>query len=213
MIKAIIFDLDGTLLDTLEDIRIALNKAFCAYHYNAHFTYEETKKFVGNGAKNLVINAGKALNAKEEDIQDILNNYMNRYKDDCVTYTKPFLHVEETLKELRKNNIILGVLSNKPDRDVKTCINKYFPNVFDVCYGSRDGVKLKPNPEALESILQEIKVSKEETLYVGDMYVDEMLSKNANVKFVGCLFGYNFKKFENYYALINDFQELLELVK
>ncbi len=208
MIRCLIFDLDGTLLDTLVDIEDSINYAFNKHGYKVNYSYEEMKQFIGHGARNLILNAGKACNLKEEDIDQVFKTYKTKYNHESTNKTKPFEGVKETLLKLKKK-YKLCVLSNKTDEDVQKCINNYFPNIFDFVLGEIKGVKLKPEVDGINLILKKFDLNKDEVIYIGDMQVDEILCNNALIKFVGCKFGYETKKFRKYYLLINSFGELL----
>lgn len=212
MIKGVIFDLDGTLLDTILDISSALNWAFNQYGYNVSFGKEETKRFIGHGAEELVIKAGKELNIKQSDVSKVFKAYRNKYKGMLFSKTKPFDNVIETLKVLKEKGILLAVLSNKTDSDVQECVNYYFKDMFDYVSGQKKDVELKPHKQGIDLILDKFALSKEEVLYVGDMEVDEMTAQNAQVKFIGCNYGYSTIRFKNNPAVIDDFKEIIDYI-
>lgn len=212
MIKGVIFDLDGTLLDTILDISSALNWAFNQYGYNVSFGKEETKRFIGHGAEELVIKAGKELNIKQSDVSKVFKAYRNKYKGMLFSETKPFDNVIETLKVLKEKGILLAVLSNKTDSDVQECVNYYFKDMFDYVSGQKKDVELKPHKQGIDLILDKFALSKEEVLYVGDMEVDEMTAQNAQVKFIGCNYGYSTIRFKNNSAVIDDFKEIIDYI-
>lgn len=182
MIKACLFDLDGTLLDTLESIRYYLNRVLEKYGYQP-VTTAEAKIFVGNGAKNLVRRAlqkgnfdffserGKLLFDK------IHKEYVEDYDASPFYLTAPYPGISELLKALYSRGIKLAVISNKPDMTVKQLIEMNFENLFEVVYGAREGVPLKPDPAAPIEICKLLGVSPSEVAYVGDTGTDMLTGR------------------------------------
>lgn len=213
MIKCIIFDLDGTLLDSIEDIKDAINFSFNDFNYPVSYSREDVKHFIGHGAKDLVYMAGKKFNISNEELDLIYERYANYYRVKNNIKTKPFDGMNDTLLKLKEKGFILCVLSNKKDRDVHSCINQHFKNYFDYITGQKDNIALKPDPEMINLIIDKFHLKREEVLMVGDMHVDELTAINARIKFVGCTYGYSIKKFNTYDALINSPKELLDFLE
>ena len=190
MIKCIIFDLDGTLLNTIDDITDAINIAFNNYGYKVSFSTIEVKDFIGSGAKTLILRAMSKANIKEDKLNVLYKEYCYIYNLRRTNKTKPFENMIETLEILKSKGIYLGVLSNKPDVDTKACIEYYFPSLFDVILGQRENIPIKPDPQGIYKILNIVHVSKEHTIYLGDMKQDILTAKNAGVLFGACLYGF-----------------------
>lgn len=189
-IKAVLFDLDGTLLDTLDDIADSANYALEASGYHAH-PVSAYRYFVGQGAKNLVKSILPETERTPEKLASIGKIYSERYKGHSMDKTRPYDGVPEMLEELGKMPVKLAVVSNKPDRDTKSAITLAFgPGFFDSVAGGRDGVPLKPDPAAVFNVLGEFGISPEEAVFVGDTAVDTMTARNAGCAFVGVSWGF-----------------------
>ncbi|MFA5036487.1 MAG: HAD family hydrolase [Candidatus Izemoplasmatales bacterium] len=188
--KAIIFDLDGTLLDTINDISDSMNAALKQYGLLT-FSVEEYKYFVGSGVDELVRNTITTQKADMGLFADLKTIYMENYAQRQHVKTKPFPGIKELLEKLNEMGIIINVLSNKPDRDTQTVINYYFPDIkFGRVYGKRPGYEVKPHPKAVNDLIAELPIEKRLVLYVGDTYTDMMTAKNAGLTSVGVLWGF-----------------------
>ncbi len=154
MYKAVIFDLDGTLLDTLEDLANACNYALkeCGLE-----TYEvkKYKRFVGDGRYKLI----ERIIPKEEHTDELFNNVLKLYDDyyleHMIDETKPYEGICELLEQLRNLGIKLAVVSNKPHEFAKEMVNNYFNNKMDIAFGQRPNFKVKPNPETIFEVIKE----------------------------------------------------------
>lgn len=200
--KGVIFDLDGTLLYTLQDITDALNYAILKNGLK-EISLDEARNFVGSGAKVLierVINNNEyILNNKIKKSIDLFNNlyndYMDKYKVICTNTTRPYNGIVRTLNTLKRLGIKLAVLSNKPDRDTKAVINRYFDHgLFDLVYGAREGVALKPSPEPVNEILKLLNLTRDEVIYVGDSDIDCKTATNSGIYGLMVCYGYKTKK-------------------
>ncbi|WP_458700176.1 HAD family hydrolase [Sulfurospirillum sp. 1307] len=192
MYKAVIFDLDGTLLDTIEDLKISCNYVIEQFGIKP-FSTSEYKLLVGKGAVQLF----KDLlpNASEDDRKLALEMFEKHYAKQYSKNTKPYNDINKLLTFLQTKGIKIAVLSNKPHAFTKKCVLKYFNNwKFDAVYGVREGIPRKPSPEAVFEIMQELHVKPEETLFVGDTKVDMQTAKNANIDSVGVLWGFRSQK-------------------
>ena len=191
MYKALIFDLDGTLLDTITDITEAINEALkeCGYQYS--YDRESTKTLIGDGSDTLV---RRALREKSGDVDAFskLNRvYMPLYLAYQNRHTKPFIGIVETLEELKKAGISLFIVSNKPDHLVKDLIPRYFPiDLFKECHGNKPGEAVKPNPHQVNRIIEKYGLDRHKVLYVGDSRPDVEVSINAQVDCALCKWGY-----------------------
>lgn len=215
MIKAILFDLDGTILDTVGDIRQALNNAL-----GSSFSDKEVNTFVGNGLKNLVRFALESL--KRPYTEDELNNYysslMTYYRQNPVVYTKPYPGVIKLLNTLNEKAIKIGIFSNKDQDLAETVINTCFKNQKIDFIAGRNGLyKAKPDPEAVFAFINKFNLKQDEVLYVGDSEVDYLCAKNANIKALILTWGTRTREFllQNYVdssALISSIEKILESI-
>ena len=188
MYKLMIFDLDGTILATLDDLRNSVNYALDTLGYPTR-TYNEVRAFVGNGMLNL-IKRSAPVGATEDEIQKILTVFRNHYalhKADC---TKPYTGIEKVLERLKENGAILTVLSNKDDDAVGVLCEQYFPNVFDYTAGNRPDRKRKPDPESVHAIINKYGLTTRDTVYIGDSEVDVLTAQNAGVDCVAVSWGF-----------------------
>lgn len=190
-IKAVILDLDGTLLDTITDIRNSLNEALELEGFDVRYTDQDVKYFIGSGITYTVECALKPFGKKEEDVEKVRGHYLRIYKKKQYDVTAPFLGIVELLKELKARGIFVGILSNKFHRDTITLANRYFSkDTFDIMIGQRDGIPVKPDPNGMIEILNTLDVKAEEVLYIGDTDVDMYTAKNAGVYGVGAVWGF-----------------------
>ncbi len=189
MYKIIIFDLDGTLANTLEDLADAVNYGLKKEGLPIH-SVEEYKIMVGNGADMLIKRAIAPIDDETvfERVKGDFNTYYNKHSiDKTVAYDG----ISHMLAKLREKNIVTAVLSNKPDQFVSNILNKIYPqHKFEYEWGKKPEYKVKPNPEALIAMLDKAGFNREECLYVGDSNVDCYTAKNAGVKCCGVSWGF-----------------------
>lgn len=188
MKKAVIFDLDGTLLNTLEDLRTAVNLALCANGYPVR-TLEETRLAVGNGIRKLIarsVPAGTPPEAEEE----VFAQFRKEYSVHCSDTTAPYAGVPELLWRLKKEGCLLAVVSNKADFAVQKLAEQYFPDCFDAVLGETEGLSRKPAPDMVEEVLFRLGIKKEEAVYVGDSEVDVATARNAGLFCISVTWGF-----------------------
>ena len=189
MIKGIIFDLDGTTLNTLEDIKESLNTILKSEGY-CEKTYDDVRINLGRGSRNLI----KDSLPKDVDdslIDTITDKYIAKYRTHYNVETKAYDGIQELLNNLENKGIKLAVNSNKPDEFAKDLIKKHFPgNHFISIIGSRKGIPNKPDPYSANEIVEQMGFEKSEVLYIGDSESDVKTAKNAGLKCVGCLWGF-----------------------
>ena len=215
MKKLVIFDLDGTLLNTIEDLGNAANYALSQNGYPTH-SLASYPFFVGNGVRNLI---RKALpdDARTDSIIDSLlkdfKEYYNEHNTDC---TKPYDGIVELLKKLQDNGVKMAVASNKYQQATEKIIASYFGDIdFVAVYGQRDGVNVKPDPSVVFSILADAKVPKSDVLYVGDSGVDMETARRACVDSVGVTWGFRSEKELNEYhadRIVNKVSDIFDIV-
>ena len=176
----ILFDLDGTLLDTLEDLADSVNYALEQHGYPQR-TLEEIRTFVGNGAAMLI----KLATSESEDYEQVLRTFQSYYKTHCQVKTGPYAGVLEALREIWAEYPV-AVVSNKPDPAVKTLCDDYFDGVFAL--GERADCPRKPAPDMLYKAMEHLGVTK--AVYVGDSEVDVITAKNAGMPCISVLWGF-----------------------
>ena len=183
----IIFDLDGTLLNTIDDLGYACNYALEKAGYPT-FPIEDYPAKVGNGINNLIRRALPESERTEENIQKVRAYFVPYYNEHNCDYTRPYEGVPEVLATLKAQGHLLAVASNKYQAATEKIVNYFFPGVFDVILGEREGIERKPNPQIVFDILDRLRLT--EALYIGDSLVDYETAKNANVPFVACSWGF-----------------------
>ena len=194
MYKTVIFDLDGTLLDTLEDLQTAVNAALTPYGLPCR-SMEEVRRFVGDGIAKLMERAIGAEN--HPNFEEVLTAFKAHYRAHCKDATKPYDGIMELLKNLQAAGIKTAVLSNKADFAVKLLSKEYFDGLLLAAVGENEaaGVRKKPAPDALFSVMRELNAEKAETVYIGDSEVDIQTAKNAGVACISVTWGFKDKEF------------------
>ena len=180
-IKCAVFDLDGTLLNTIKTINYYLNFALNKNGLAA-VSEDSCMAFVGDGAKKLIARALSVVGADVEDYFDsVFCDYNAAYDADPYYLTEIYPGISELLDKLNRRGIKIAVLSNKPDFATRAAVSHFFADSFSFVAGGREGVKLKPEPDALLSILHYLEVTQSETVYIGDSETDVLTAKNAEV--------------------------------
>lgn len=189
MIKGLILDVDGTILETLSDIKASLNMVLNEYGF-ASKDYDQVRLAIGRGSRKL-IESSIPKNTDPKLIDDMLEKYMIVYGTHYNVETKPYEGIKELLNELNKRNIMLAVNTNKPDGFAKDLIAKHFPgNKFIKIIGSRPNIPNKPDPYSCNELVELMGFSKDEIMYIGDSESDVKTAKNAELKCIGCLWGF-----------------------
>ena len=190
MIKCCIFDLDGTLFNTLPTITHYVNLTLESYGLQ-HISERECCDMIGHGAKYLIDSALDYRGAHTLDYSVVLAEYNALYNSDTLYLTEPYPHISEMLTALSDSGVLLGVLSNKPEDTTRNIISAFFPGTFASVHGGRAGVALKPSPDPLFSMMAELGVSADEVAYLGDTGVDMSTGKAAGVALtVGVSWGF-----------------------
>src|SRR5690554_2435152 len=184
-LKAIIFDLDGTILDTLDDITDSVNYTLNKMNQPLE-NRTNIRTYLGHGAKALW---AKVLKNQPNLVDKALEIYLPYLEANSKHKTKPYKGIKELLVKL-KNNYKLAVVSNKHQKGVDEVINYYFKGIFDVIIGEREGILKKPNPEPLLLALELLDLKSNEAIFIGDSEVDIQTAKNAGVDVIGVTWGF-----------------------
>lgn len=193
MFKVAIFDLDGTLLNTLEDLANACNYALDRFSYPIH-ELDKYKTFIGNGMYKLVERALPNDNKDKLMVSNVLEVFSQYYNEHMMDMTKPYDGILELLDNLSINGVKLAVVSNKKHDFTIEIVKKYFGERFDIVIGHRDNYKAKPDPESVLEVINKFNILKEECIYIGDSNVDVITARNAGVKSVGVSWGFRGKE-------------------
>lgn len=190
-IETVIFDLDGTLLDTLEDLTDAVNHALSEFDMPKR-DISEIRNFVGNGIRRLMLKA--VPNGEDDsDFEAVFAEFRRYYNIHCNDKTKPYDGVLELISALLEKNIKLAIVSNKVDSAVQTLNRRYFPQIA-VAVGDREGVQRKPAPDSVFMAMSLCGAERSTTIYVGDSEVDIETAKNAGIKCISALWGFRDKE-------------------
>lgn len=215
MTKAVIFDLDGTLLDTLEDLADSCNKTLMQFGFEER-SIDQVRLYVGNGIAKLMEQAVPSKATKEEleaAVKQMKFNYSLNWKNK----TKPYEGIPELLAELAEKGIKTAVVSNKPDPQVKELCGLFFSEYMtnETAVGEKEGIKRKPAPDSLFEVMRILNVAKEDVIYIGDSDVDIMTAGNAGVKCISCSWGFRSEEFlkeKGASVIIKKPEELLQLL-
>lgn len=188
MKKLAIFDLDGTLLNTITDLGKACNYALESHGFAAH-PIQAYAYMVGNGVRNLMMKAQP--DADDATIDQLLVNFKLYYDDHCLDHTKPYPGIPELLTELTQRGVALAVASNKYQEATQKIIKGAFPDVnFVAVEGQREGRQRKPDPSIIFSILEQFPTAKKDVLYIGDSGIDIETARRACIESVGVSWGF-----------------------
>lgn len=195
MKKTVIFDLDGTLLNTLDDLADSTNYALSKFGYPTR-TIEEVRQFVGNGVAKLIERAipeGK----NNPNFEKCLAIFKENYAQNMYNKTAPYNGIIEMLSNLKSKRIKIAVVSNKFDLAVKELCKKYFEGFIDFAAGENEaqGIRKKPAPDTVISVLNEFNFASEDAVYVGDSDVDIMTAKNSQMPCISVTWGFRDEKF------------------
>lgn len=193
--KACIFDLDGTLTNTLESMTYSVNLTLEEMGLSK-ITKGQCRLFVGNGARVLMEKSLKAAGDTDASrIEEGMEIYGRIFDQNCTYHVTPYEGIPEMLKALKDKGIQLAVLSNKPDRQTVKVVKAIFgEELFDYAQGQKEGIRRKPEPDGVWYLMEQMHVSKEECLYIGDSEVDAATGRNAGLKTIGVLWGFRDRK-------------------
>ena len=187
-IQTVIFDLDGTLLYSLEDLKDSVNFVMKKHGFR-EYTIDEVREAIGNGVRLLM----ERILPKDIDknlFEECLSEFKENYSKNMYNKTKPYDGVLDMLKALRKEGYKIAVLSNKFDSAVKELSNKYFGELVDLAVGQKEGVKEKPSPLGIQEIAKELDTDIEACIMVGDSEVDIQTANNAGIDCISVTWGY-----------------------
>lgn len=211
--KVAVFDMDGTILDTLEDLKNSVNYALNKSGYPIR-SLKEVKGFVGNGIPKLIERACPQ-DLDDDKRKKVYADFTEYYKVHCKDETHPYVGVNEAISKLKNAGLKVTVVSNKDDYAVKELCDLYFKDAFDFSLGRRDGVNKKPAPDMVNAALKYFGVKNTDAVYLGDSDVDYETAKNSNLDFIGVSWGFKGRSFlENLgtKTIIDDASEIFDAV-
>ena len=187
-LKAVVFDLDGTLLDTMEDMRAATNAAMRACGF-PELSLGEVRAIVGRGLR-AVVEKAVPEGTPQEQTERCLEVFLRYYEAHMNDATRPYPGVRQAMERLRAAGVRTGVLSNKDDAAAKALVRAHFGTSVDVCLGTRPGLPLKPAPEPVRELLCALDAGAGEAAYVGDTGIDVQAARAAGLRFIGAGWGF-----------------------
>lgn len=187
-----IFDMDGTILDTLEDLTDTLNYALHKNNFPTH-SIDDVRRFVGNGIPKL-IERGVPEGTDRESVGRVHKDFIEHYKIHCADKTKPYKGILELIGRLRDAGCKTAVVSNKTDVAVQELCVQYFDGLFDYAVGDREGILKKPAPDSVNEVLHYLQIKREKAVYIGDSEVDIATARNAGMNSI--IVSWGFRKTE-----------------
>ena len=191
--KLAVFDMDGTILNTLEDLADSTNYALKANGLPER-TIDEVRRFVGNGIR-LLIERAVPTDTDKKLTDKVFDTFKEYYKTHCAVKTRPYDGIKDVLLELRKAGCLTAVVSNKADFAVQDLCKDYFDNLFDFAIGERADIKKKPAPDSVFEVLSKLNVEKDNAVYIGDSDVDFATSVNAGMDVIMVGWGFRDEEF------------------
>lgn len=211
--NTVIFDLDGTLLNTLDDLQDSLNDTLIKNGFSPKSTVD-VKRFVGNGVRNLV-RMSVPESCDEDEVTRVLEEFKENYKNNMQNKTRPYNGIMELLLDLNRFNYKIAIVSNKYDTAVKSLARTYFGNLIPVAIGETSEIKRKPSPDSIFTAIKELGADIESTILVGDSETDVQTAKNAGIPCIGVTWGFRSREVlrnEGADYLIDTPKELLTLI-
>lgn len=212
--NTVIFDLDGTLLDTLADLADSVNYSLRKMGFPER-TYKEIRSFLGNGTRYL-LKQSVPKDTPEDAFEECLKIYFGYYPKNLDKKTAPYDGIINVLEELKENDYKIAVVSNKFDSAVKELCKKYFSDYLEIAIGETKQIKRKPAPDTVYEAMKQLNAKKEECIYVGDSEVDVQTSKNAGISCIGVTWGFRTREVlekEGAEYVIDTPEEIFEVLK
>ena len=211
--KLVIFDLDGTLLDTIDDLGAAVNHAMQQRGFPQH-TRDEYMKMVGHGAHNLMRQALPDGHKDDDMVEAAYNDFKAYYTDHIDEHTKPFPGIQDLMATLHHESVLLAVASNKFQEGTEHLIKEFFPDItFVAVLGNRPNCPLKPSPEIVGEVLRKAGVMREEAIMVGDSETDMETAANGGIKGIAVGWGYRNMKDVPGLTVVESAEELYKLIR
>ncbi len=212
-IKNIIWDMDGTLLYTIEDLAASTNYALKKNGFTEH-SLEEVTQFVGNG---LAVLAEKALPGGKENkkFEDVLADLRENYAKNYLVKTRPYDGIIKVLSDLKNMGIKMAIVSNKPDTQLEELREKFFSDTIDISIGDKEDRRRKPYPDGVWLAMEKIGAKKEDTIYIGDSEVDLLTAKNSELNCISAAWGFRSREFlieQGAKTIISNPEELLLII-
>ncbi len=212
--RGILFDLDGTLLDTSEDLAGAINYVMRKYHFDTK-TVEQIKSYAGNGIRKLVARS-VPQGEQHSDFEKIFEDFRKYYTGHCRIRTGPYPGIPELLEQLSRAGYSLAIVSNKNHQAVAELNQQFFQEYISIAIGQKEGRRTKPAPDSVYDALEQLGLAPEEALYVGDSDVDKATADHAGLDCV--LVGWGFRSQEllkklHPMKIITQAQELLDFLQ
>lgn len=210
MIEAVIFDMDGTILNTLDDLYESVNITLDNFGFPKR-TLDEVRQFVGNGVR-LLFQRALPNEVNDDVLEKSIIFFKKTYAQNMYNHTAPYDSIKKILKELNNNGVKIAVVSNKFDLAVKELSKKYFGDLIDISVGQSDEVPQKPAPNGVFKAMRELDVKS--AIYVGDSDVDVQTAKNANLPCIGVTWGFRDREYlKGADYIIDTPDELIEIIR
>ena len=192
-ITTIIFDMDGTVLNTLDDLTVSVNYVLNEFGFPAR-TKEEYRNFFGNGIR-YAFRCAVPEEVTEEKIDEMLPLFKEHYDKHCLDKTGPYDGITDLMKELKAQGYKMAIVSNKIDSAVKELNERFFSEYVSIAIGEKPGIRRKPAPDTVFEALKELGATKEEAIYIGDSEVDLKTAQNSGLDCIAVLWGFRDKEF------------------
>ncbi len=192
-INTIIFDMDGTVLNTLDDLTVSVNYVLRKFGFPER-TLEDYRRFFGNGIRQ-ALELAVPEGTPESVIDEMLPVFKEHYDEHCLDKTSPYEGIPELMRELKHRGYKMAIVSNKIDSAVKELNEKFFSEYVEVAIGEKEGIKRKPAPDTVILALKELGSTKEEAVYIGDSEVDFQTAVNSELPCISVLWGFRDKDY------------------